>query len=111
MANFTSLEIRSLEVQSEMNGAIHTSQRLYSVFLLASGRRQFISLQCLHVFEVISLETIEARNTIKKDKKLRIMENKFLGSVEFQSNGKHTALFTPKYTGMHLGDLNLEIAL
>lgn len=54
------------KVQSEMNGAIHTSQRLYSVFLLASGRRQFISLQCFHMFEVISLETTEDRNTIKK---------------------------------------------
>lgn len=47
-----------------MNGAIHTSQRLFSVFLLASGRREFISLQCLHVFEAISLETIEDRNKI-----------------------------------------------
>lgn len=50
-----------------MNGAIHTSQRLYSVFLLASGKRQFIGLQCFHVFEVISLETIEDRNTIKNN--------------------------------------------
>lgn len=39
------------------------------------------------------------------------METKFLGSVEFQIHGKHTALFTPKYTGMHLGELILKIAL
>lgn len=39
------------------------------------------------------------------------MENKFLGSVELQSHGKHTALCTLKYIAMHLRALNLEVSL
>lgn len=49
-----------------MNGAVHTPQRLYFLFLLASGNRQFICLQCLHMFGVIPFEIIEDRNTLKK---------------------------------------------